>query len=184
MPIFESLLLLGGPTKLVVAAVEDDESSLESNVTENVQSNAAGALQTTEGGSGVDVGVVENLAGDGDVALANTESQVMQDSDLGEDETALVLVIAGTANTTVVGVDNAVREEGKSGAGVSNTVNGAGGDGGAVGGEAVGVELPEALAVVDGDVVDVAGVGLGVKTGACEANQQQHARFIYKSFLH
>lgn len=96
------------------------------------------------------------------MSLANTESQVRQDCVLGEEVAAFTVVKAGTANTAVVGVDNVVGEEEESGAGVSNTVNETVADGSAVGRDAIGVELPEALAVVDGDVVDVASVGLGV----------------------
>jgi hypothetical protein len=86
---------------------------------------------------------------------ANGDGEIRESVAARENVATLSGIVRGAADLGVVGADDAVVEEQEGGAGVSNSRDGAGA-GGVANRVAVGGELPEALAVVDGGVYEIA----------------------------
>lgn len=145
-------LLLLSPANLGVAAVKDDVGSLEGNITKNGEWKTARGLDTTEALAAAGLAVVDQATGDGDLAVSNSEGEVGESGAAVKDVSALLLVLAGTLDVLVVSGDEVVAGEEKSGTGIGNGAEGSTN-------VTAGAELPETLAVVDGSVEDLAGVG-------------------------
>ena len=156
-------LSLSSETKLEVVAVKDDVLALEENITENAETNARVGLDTTEasvavaGGSKVDV-VTRNDS----IVATNLDIEVRKSGAAIKDVSTVGAGVLGSVDLAIVVRDDAVVEEDKGGASVSNGGEGAAASAGATNGVAVGSELPESLAVVNGGVGKVTGVLGGV----------------------
>lgn len=104
------LSALGSPTNAGVAAIEDDESSLEGNVAEDGEADVAVGLDAAVAGGAGDGGVVDVAAGDGDAGAADTEGEVGQGGGAGEDVGGLAAAVGRAADGGVVGLDDGVGE--------------------------------------------------------------------------
>lgn len=148
-------------TRAAGGLVEDNESGLESDVTEDGEADVRVGLDTSEAVGVVDGGVVDVLTGDGDLSITDTEDEVGGSGRAGEDVSTLRAVDLSTGDLLVVGSHDGVGEESKSGTGVGDTVEVGALEATAANAVASGGEAPEALAVVDigvGDVTSVLGV--------------------------
>ena len=112
------------------AAVEDDESSLERNIAEDVDADGAAVLETTEAGRAAlgDRAVVDVRSGDGDARAADAESEAGEGARAGEDIAAISIAVGRTGNLLVVGLDDAEGEVEQGGAGIGNARDAAGGE--------------------------------------------------------
>lgn len=146
-------------TRAGLSLVEDGVDTLKEDVTEDRQTDAVVGLDATiasaaAGRSKVDVAARddESLATDGDVEVGEVGAA-------GEDVAALGAAVRRAGDLGVVGLDSGVGDEEEGGAGVSDgSADAASGGGGGADAVAAGGELPEALAAVDRDVGDGAGV--------------------------
>lgn len=78
-------LNLLGPTQRGGLAVEDDVGSLQGDITEDVEADVSGGLETAEAGVADRRAVVQVLGGDGDGRVTNTEGEVGQGGIAAED---------------------------------------------------------------------------------------------------
>lgn len=158
-PIRESELL-GGPAKLLILAIEDDEGGLEGDIAEDGEADAAVVLDTAVAAAvcAVNGRVVDVAARNGDGGLADAEAEVGKVGVAGEDISTVDSVVAGSLDSGVVSVDDVGGEKHQGGASVSDAADGVCRVG--VGANLVAgrVEGPEAVGAVDGNVLDVAGV--------------------------
>lgn len=159
-PIRESELL-GGPAELLVLAIKDDKGSLEGDIAENGEADAAVILDTAVAAAvgAVHGCVVDVAARNGDGGLADAEAEVGKVGVTGEDVTAVNSVVAGSLNGGIVSVDDVSGEKHQGRASVGDAGDGVTGVG--VGANLVAgrVEGPETVGAVDGDVLDVTRVG-------------------------
>jgi len=109
-------------------------------------------LDTTVALSGGDLSVVDVAAGNDELLATNDGGEAGESGRAGEDVTTLSVVVLGTRDLGVIGVDNGVGEKHEGGAGVSNGGVGAGNSGTAADRVAGGGELPETVGSVYGDV--------------------------------
>lgn len=148
------------PSEAQVTAVKHNEGGFQRNITKDIDTNSSAALQAAEASSACAVGrrKVHVLARDGDGGTPNAKGEVWQRSGALEGITTLGIVVLGTADLGVVGVDDVVIEEKQRGASVGNTGDGLSLERTAADGVAGRREAPEAFAVVNGCVGDGAGV--------------------------
>ncbi|KAI6755704.1 hypothetical protein HG531_004810 [Fusarium graminearum] len=134
------------PANLLVATVKDNKSSLESNITKDVDTNILTGLDTTEAGgrSVLDRSVVDVRTGDGNGHTTNSKAEVGQRSGAAEDVTAVRRAVASTANLGVVGRVDGGREKKEGGTGIGNTSDGA--------------SVDKSLRGVNGSVANLAGI--------------------------
>lgn len=123
---------LGSPADARGAgAIEDNESSLESNITENVDANAGAGLQTTEAsGAAISDGTVVHVGGrNSNASRANTEGEGGEGSRAGEDVATVGRAAGRSRDLGVVGSDDGGGEVEKGGAGIGDTRDAGGGEG-------------------------------------------------------
>jgi hypothetical protein len=156
-------LFLGSEAETGSRGIEDDVLALQEDITEDGESNASVALDTTKASRAALLGggVVDQVTGDNSVIARDGDGEVGELGRAVESVATSLLVVLSTIDLLVVGRDNIVVEEKESGAGVSNTGKLARALGGAnlVG---IGIELPETLGVIDIGVSEGAGVLGGV----------------------
>ncbi len=155
-PSFSDLEVLGSPADLGVAAVEDDESGLEGDISVDGSTDAGVALETTEASLAAVVGrgVVQELAGDGEISSLDGEGEVGKLGVAREDVTALAGVVLGAIDTAVVVLENGIGEEQEGGTGIGDTSDGLL--------ASRGVEGPPTGGAVDRSIGDLAGVRIVV----------------------
>lgn len=72
---FFFLSLFLSPAQTLVAKVKDNQGSLDGNITEDAEANAAVALETTEAGVARDGGKVDQATGDGDLGATDSKGE-------------------------------------------------------------------------------------------------------------
>ena len=113
-------LCLGSEAKARALGVEDDILALEEDITEDGESNARVALDTTVAGGAAsgDGSVVDQLTGNNRVVAIDVDSEVRQGGGARESVATDGVVVLGTRDLLVVGSNNGVIEQKQSGSGV------------------------------------------------------------------
>jgi hypothetical protein len=113
-------LCLGGEAKARALVVENDILALEEDITEDGEANTRVALDTTVAGGATigDGGVVDVFARNNGIVALNSHSEVREVGVAVESVTTNGAVVLGTGNLLVVGGDNRVVNQEKSGASI------------------------------------------------------------------
>jgi hypothetical protein len=100
--------------------VEDDVLALEEDISEDGESQAGVALDTTEAGRAAvsDGGVVDVFTGNDSVVATDDGSEGRKTSGAGEDITTVFVAVLGSGNLLVVVGNDAVIKQEEGGAGV------------------------------------------------------------------
>ena len=154
------LRLLSKPQTRLAAPIKDGKDLAQKHVAEDIDVLAGIALQSTKALRARDLVVVERGAGNRKHVAGDGDAKVGESGRAAEHVAALAAAVFGAGHLLVVGGDDVVVEQDQRGARVGD-----GARGGRVGlrgrladAERVGLELPVALAAVDGGVVDLSAV--------------------------
>lgn len=140
--------------------IEHHKLALKEDVTEDIEADTTAALNASEASrpAVVDRRVVDIRAGDSGLVVTNLEAYVGQSDAAGVGIPSLLLVVPRAINAPVVVRHDGVIDKEQRGSSISDSVKAVGVDVASTNGVAGASERPEALAVVDIDVGDVAGM--------------------------
>lgn len=116
-PAREKINLLGGESELGSRAGlgEDNKLALEEDVTEDGEANTGVGLDSTVALGAGDGSVVDVGAGDGELGAADDGGEAGKSGATAEDVSTLAAGVRSAADLFVVGLDDGVGEEEKSG---------------------------------------------------------------------